>query len=341
MSAIESLNWQSYAVPEQVQAPRFSSPLIPEGIVGESSAIQRVFDDVRIVAPTDANVLIQGETGCGKELIARAIHTYSDRRNHKFVKVNCAAIPCDLLESEMFGHEKGAFTGAITHKIGRFELADKGTLFLDEVADMPLELQPKLLRVLQELEFEKLGSIRTQQVNVRVVAATNRDLNELLGTGKFREDLYYRLNVFPIVIPPLRERREDIPKLADHFAQRMAERMRKHVESIPSDVMEVLESYDWPGNARELQNFIERSVILAKGPVLRPPLNELRPRRVLSKPSARFETLQEIEREHILQALRASKWVIGGLRGAAARLGLKRTTLAYRIKKLGISCRPV
>lgn len=341
MSAIESLNWQGYAVSQLNEAAHFSSTANEDGIVGESSAIEGVLEYVKIVAPTDATVLIQGETGSGKELIARAIHLHSEHRAGKFVKVNCAAIPRDLLESEMFGHEKGAFTGAITHKIGRFELADKGTLFLDEVGDLPVELQPKLLRVLQEQEFEKLGSIRTQRVDVRVVAATNRDLNGLCAAGQFREDLYYRLNVFPIVIPPLRERREDIPALVKHFAQRMAERMGKHVESIPTDVMEAFVCYDWPGNARELQNFIERSVILARGPVLRPPLNELRSRRILSNLTAGSRTLQEIEREHILQALRAANWVIGGPHGAAVRLGLKRTTLAYRIQKLGISCRPV
>lgn len=340
MSAMESLDWQGYSMLEE----RVNSEPSPSsgmwGIVGDSAAMQTVLENVRIVAATDTTVLIHGETGSGKELIARAIHRQSHRRNGRFVKVNCAAIPRDLLESEMFGHEKGAFTGAVAQKIGRFELADGGTLFLDEVGDMPLELQPKLLRVLQEQEFEKLGSIRTQKVDVRVVAATNRDLVQLCPEGKFREDLYYRLNVFPINLPPLRERPEDIPPLAKHFVELNAARMHKRVDSIPAEVMETLITYDWPGNVRELQNFMERSVILAKGTVLRPPLSDLRPRRAQRMPVLRHGTLQEVEREHILQVLRASNWVIGGPNGAAVRLGLKRTTLAYRIHKLGISCRP-
>lgn len=340
MSAIANLTWQGYGTHQSELAPNFSSGATWEGVVGESSAIDTVLENVRIVAPTDAAVLIQGETGTGKELIARAIHAQSRRRTGKLVKVNCAAIPRDLLESEMFGHERGAFTGALNHRIGRFELADNSTLFLDEVADMPSELQPKLLRVLQDQEFEKLGSIRTQRVNVRVVAATNCDLNELCREGKFRQDLYYRLNVFPIVIPPLRERAEDIPLLVKHFTQRAADRMQKRVEKIPADVMEALICYDWPGNVRELQNFVERSVILSKGTVLRPPLHELRPQKTIAKPVSGSGTLQQVEREHILQALRDANWIIGGPRGAAVRLGLKRTTLAYRIQKLGISCRP-
>lgn len=340
MSAIANLNWQGYATHESELAASLSSSANWEGIVGESSAIDRVLENVRIVAPTDAAVLIQGETGTGKELIARAIHAQSRRQTGKLVKVNCAAIPRDLLESEMFGHERGAFTGALNHRIGRFELADKSTLFLDEIGDIPLELQPKLLRVLQDQEFEKLGSIRTQRVNVRVVAATNRDLSELCRDGKFREDLYYRLNVFPIVIPPLRERPDDIPLLVKHFTQCAADRMQKRVENIPSDVMEALVCYDWPGNVRELQNFVERSVILSKGTVLRPPLGELRLQKATVKPIQVPSTLEEVEREHILQALRDSNWVIGGPRGAALRLGLKRTTLAYRIQKWGISRRP-
>lgn len=301
--------------------------------------MQGVLENVRIVAHTDTTVLIHGETGSGKELIARAIHDQSHRRAAKFGKVNCAAIPRDLLESEMFGHERGAFTGAFAQKIGRFELADRGTLFLDEVGDIPLELQPKLLRVLQEQEFEKLGSVRTQRVDVRVVAATNRDLAELCAEGKFREDLYYRLNVFPIEVPPLRNRPEDIPLLVKHFVECIAERMHKNVNRIPSDVMEALMGYSWHGNVRELQNFMERSVILTKGTVLRPPLSDLKERRNPSRAVPKG-TLQDLEREHITQALRASNWVIGGPEGAAVRLGLKRTTLAYRIQKLGISCRP-
>lgn len=340
MAAAESLNWQAYAM----SARRASSePVLSAelgGIVSDSNAMELVMENVSIVAATDTTVLIHGETGSGKELIARAIYRQSHRRNNNFVKVNCAAIPRDLLESEMFGHEKGAFTGAVAQKIGRFELANGGTLFLDEVGDMPLELQAKLLRVLQEQEFEKLGSIRTQKVDVRVVAATNRDLAQLCAEGKFREDLYYRLNVFPIEIPPLRERPEDIPPLAKHFVEVIAARMHKHVDSIPAEAMEALINYHWPGNVRELRNFIERSVILAKGAVLRPPLNDLKPKRTQPRAVPRQGTLQEIEREHILQVLRASNWVIGGPNGAAVRLGLKRTTLAYRIQKLGISCRP-
>jgi formate hydrogenlyase transcriptional activator len=340
MSAMETVNWQGYSSVEgRVNSEPDSGPR-NWGIVGDSAAMQTVLENVTIVAGTDSTVLVHGETGSGKELIARAIHQQSHRQNGRFVKVNCAAIPRDLLESEMFGHEKGAFTGAVAQKIGRFELAHGGTLFLDEVGDMPLELQPKLLRVLQEQEFEKLGSIRTQKVDVRVVAATNRDLVQLCAEGKFREDLYYRLNVFPIELPPLRERPEDIPRLAKHFVELIATRMHKRVDSIPAEVMETLITYDWPGNVRELQNFMERSVILAKGTVLRPPLIDLRPKRARPRPVLRQGTLQEVEREHILQVLRASNWVIGGPNGAAVRLGLKRTTLAYRIQKLGISCRP-
>jgi formate hydrogenlyase transcriptional activator len=340
MSAMESLNWQNFSMLEGRVNSEPGPSVRTWGIVGDSAAMQTVLENVRIVAATDTTVLIHGETGSGKELIARAIHGQSDRRNGRFVKVNCAAIPRDLLESEMFGHEKGAFTGAVAQKIGRFELADGGTLFLDEVGDMPLELQPKLLRVLQEQEFEKLGSIRTQKVDVRVVAATNRDLVQLCSEGKFREDLFYRLNVFPIDIPPLRERPEDIPPLAKHFVEVIAARMHRRVDSIPAEVMENLITYDWPGNVRELQNFMERSVILSKGTVLRPPLSDLKSRRTQPGPVLREGTLQQVEREHILQVLRASNWVIGGPNGAAVRLGLKRTTLAYRIQKLGISCRP-
>ena len=310
-----------------------------EGIVGKSATLQRAIRDVEVVAPTDSGVLILGETGTGKELVARAIHNRSARRDRPFIKLNCAAIPLGLLESELFGHERGAFTGAITRKAGRFEVADKGTLFLDEVGDIPLELQPKLLRVLQEHEFEKLGSTRTQQVDVRVVAATHRDLKGMVEDGDFRSDLYYRLHVFPLSVPPLRERREDIPLLVRHFVQEYARRMKRHIETIPSQAIEALKSYSWPGNVRELQNFIERAVILSPGSVLRPPLAELKEASVQA-PSSALSSLEEMEREHVLRAVRASNWVIGGPNGAAARLGMKRTTLAYRIRKLNIPLRP-
>ena len=310
-----------------------------EEIVGRSSALQRVLREVEVVAPTDSGVLIKGETGTGKELIARAIHNLSDRRDRPFVKVNCAAIPSGLLESELFGHEKGAFTGAIMRKPGRFEIADKGTLFLDEVGDIPLDLQPKLLRVLQEREFERLGSTRTQQVDVRLVAATHRDLKEMVEEGEFRCDLFYRLHVFPLVVPPLRDRREDIPMLVRHYVDKYARRMNRHIETIPSQTMEVLARYPWPGNVRELQNFIERAVILSPGSVLRPPLAELQEEAIQGL-CTKLSTLEEAEREHVLRAIKESNWVIGGPNGAAARLGMKRTTLAYRIRRLKIPCRP-
>jgi len=306
-----------------------------EEIVGESAALKRVLSQVETVAPTESTVLIQGETGTGKELIARALHNLSRRRERTFVKINCAAIPTGLLESELFGHEKGAFTGAIAQKIGRFELGHQGTLFLDEVGDIPLELQPKLLRVLQEKEFERLGSTRTLRVDVRLVAATNRDLARMVAEREFRSDLYYRLNVFPIVVPPLRERREDIPRLVRYFAQKYARRNNREIETIASEDMEALARYHWPGNARELENLIERAVILARGPVLRIPLGELT--LPLESPTPLPTTLEAAEREHILRALRDSKWVIAGRKGAAARLGMKRTTLQSRLKKLGIS----
>jgi formate hydrogenlyase transcriptional activator len=309
-----------------------------EGIVGKSAALQRVLHQVEIVAPTDSGVLVQGETGTGKELIARAIHNLSARRDRPFVKLNCAAIPSGLLESELFGHEKGAFTGAIMRKAGRFELADKGTLFLDEVGDIPPELQPKLLRVLQEHEFERLGSTRTQQVDVRVIAATHRDLKQMVEDGLFRSDLYYRLHVFPLAIPPLRDRREDIPLLVRHYVNKYACRMQRHIETIPVATMETLTNYSWPGNVRELQNFIERAVILSPGSVLRPPLPELK--QAVPASRSKLITLEEAEREHVVRAIRESNWVIGGPNGAAARLGMKRTTLAYRIRKLNIPVRP-
>jgi formate hydrogenlyase transcriptional activator len=309
-----------------------------EEIVGESSALKSVLEQVKVVAPTDSTVLIQGETGTGKELIARAIHHLSARRDRALVKVNCAAIPLGLLESELFGHEKGAFTGAIIQKIGRFELADRGTLFLDEVGDIPLELQAKLLRVLQEQEFERLGSTRTQRVDVRLVAATNGDLRQMVADKQFRSDLYFRLNVFPILVPPLRQRPEDIPLLVRHFTNKSAGRMNRRIETIPVEVMEALTGYSWPGNVRELQNFVERAVILSPGPVLRPPLSELN--NIVKRSPARVITLEEFEREHILQILRKAQWVIGGPNGAAARLGLKRTTLLSKMEKLGISRQP-
>ncbi len=310
-----------------------------EEIVGRSSALQRVLRQVEVVAPTDSGVMIQGETGTGKELIARAIHNLSSRRDRPFIKLNCAAIPSGLLESELFGHEKGAFTGAIMRKAGRFEVADQGTLFLDEVGDIPLELQPKLLRVLQEREFERLGSTRTQQVDVRVIAATHRDLKQMCEEGKFRHDLYYRLHVFPLQVPPLRDRREDIPILVRHYVDKYARRMNRHIETIPSYAMEIFANYSWPGNVRELQNFIERAVILSPGSVLRPPLAELK-QASLPSPNPKLSTAEEAERDRVLQAIRASNWVIGGPNGAAARLGMKRTTLAYRIRKLNIPVRP-
>ena len=310
-----------------------------EEIVGRSAALQRVLRQVEVVAPTDSGVLIQGETGTGKELIARAIHNLSSRRDQPFVKLNCAAIPSGLLESELFGHEKGAFTGAIMRKAGRFEVADKGTLFLDEVGDIPLELQPKLLRVLQEHEFERLGSTRTQQVDVRVIAATHRDLRQMGEEGKFRTDLFYRLHVFPLSVPPLRDRREDIPVLVRHYVEKYARRMNRRIETIPSHAMEVFANYPWPGNVRELQNFIERAVILSPGSVLRAPLADLK-QSSLPNANSKPSTADQAERDRVLQAIRASNWVIGGPSGAAARLGMKRTTLAYRIRKLNISVRP-
>jgi formate hydrogenlyase transcriptional activator len=305
-----------------------------EEIVGESQALKAVLGQVEIVGPTPSTVLIRGETGTGKELIARAIHELSPRKTRTLVKMNCAAIPTGLLESELFGHERGAFTGAIAQKIGRFELADGGTLFLDEVGDIPLELQPKLLRVLQEHEFERLGSTRTRRADVRIVAATHRSLEEMVAAGTFRSDLYYRLNVFPIMLPPLRERREDIPLLVRYFVQKFARGMNKIIDTIPSEAMSALAAYEWPGNVRELGNAIERAVILTSGSVLQVPLAEFR--RQSSDPAPGDGTLEATEREAILKALRESHWIIGGPTGAARRLGLKRTTLHSRIEKLGI-----
>src|SRR5216683_3150719 len=306
-----------------------------ERIIGNSAALESVLEQVEQVAPTDSTVLIEGETGTGKELIAHAIHNASQRYGRAFIKLNCAAIPLDLLESELFGHEKGAFTGAIAQKIGRFEMADKGTLFLDEVGDIPPALQPKLLRVLQEQEFERLGSGRTHKVDVRLVAATNRDLAKMVARGQFRSDLYYRLNVFPVLLPALRERPEDIPALVEHFVEIYARRMDRQIEHIPPETMSALISYQWPGNIRELQNFIERSVILTSGDVLHPPLASL-------KSAAEAEslgpiTLEDAERDHIRKTLEQTRWVVAGPNGAAARLGIKRSTLYFRMQKLGIS----
>jgi formate hydrogenlyase transcriptional activator len=312
-----------------------SNPRRFEQIIGSSRALELVLEQVEQVAPTDSTVLVQGETGTGKELVARALHNLSPRCGRPFIKLNCAAIPFDLLESELFGHEKGAFTGAIAQKIGRFELADKGTLFLDEVGDIPLALQPKLLRVLQEQEFERLGSGRTHQVDVRLVAATHRNLVEMVKRNEFRSDLYYRLNVFPIPLPPLRSRREDIPALVEHFVEIYARRMGKQIDQIPPGTMSELTSYAWPGNIRELQNFIERSVILSSGTVLRPPLSSLKSAATTEAQEA--VTLEEAERDHIRKILEQTRWVVSGPNGAAARLGIKRSTLYFRMQKLGIS----
>jgi formate hydrogenlyase transcriptional activator len=306
-----------------------------EQIIGNSPALESVLEQVEQVAPTDSTVLIQGETGTGKELIARAIHNLSVRCGRPFIKLNCAAIPFDLLESELFGHERGAFTGAIAQKIGRFELADKGTLFLDEVGDIPPGLQPKLLRVLQEQEFERLGSTRTHQVNVRLVAATNRNLVDMVKRNEFRSDLYYRLNVFPLPLPPLRARREDISALVEHFVEFYARRMGKQIEIIPPETMTALASYQWPGNIRELQNFIERSVILSSGSMLHCPLASLN--NAPEAESLGATTLEDVERDHIRKTLDQTRWVVAGANGAAARLGIKRSTLYFRMQKLGIS----
>jgi formate hydrogenlyase transcriptional activator len=332
-------------------------------IVGDSPALRQVLELVQTVAPSDSTVLLLGETGTGKELIARAIHDHSRRKNRTFVKLNCAAIPTGLFESELFGHEKGAFTGAINQKLGRLELADQGTLFLDEVGDVPLEIQPKLLRALQEREFERLGSTRTKRVDVRLVAATNRDLENMIATREFRSDLYYRLNVFPIRVPPLRERREDIPVLARYFAQKFAQQMEKQVEMIPAATMRALMQWDWPGNVRELANLIERAVILTRGRSLEVPLAELRRGCIEESMETSLRQHDEIarivretmhalndrksfvdeharkQRDQIVRALTASKGRVGGVDGAAARLAVQRTTLLSRMKKLGINAR--
>ena len=307
-------------------------------IIGESTALRRVLKEVEKVASTDSTVLIHGETGTGKELIARALHDLSPRRERTFVKLNCAAIPMGLLESELFGHEKGAFTGAISQRVGRFELAHKGTLFLDEIGDIPMEVQPKLLRVLQEQEFERLGGTRTIRVDVRLVVATNRDLARMAAQGQFRTDLYYRLNVFPVLLPPLRERREDIPMLVRHFTHQFARRLGRRIETIPAEVMNALVRYPWPGNVRELQNVIERAVILSPGPDLEIPIAGLLPgTAVTDESSGAPVTLADAERDQIVRALQATNWVVGGPHGAAARLGLTRSNLQWKMKKLGIS----
>src|SRR5271169_3785040 len=310
-------------------------------IIGNSPALEAVLEQVERVATTGSTVLIQGETGTGKELIAQAIHNISSRCGRSFVRLNCAAIPLDLLESELFGHEKGAFTGAIAQKIGRFELADKGTLFLDEVGDIPAALQPKLLRVLQEQEFERLGSGRTHKVDVRLVAATHRDLTDMVNRGEFRSDLYYRLNVFPVLLPPLRERREDIPALVTHFVEILSRRMGREIEHIPPETMSALSSYQWPGNIRELQNLIERAVILSNHGVLPNPLpiaeTEQRAAVSLGASTLGATTLRDSERTLILRTLETVGWIIGGPKGAASKLGLKRTTLIHKMQKLGIA----
>jgi formate hydrogenlyase transcriptional activator len=306
-------------------------------IVGDSSGLKTTLNLVSVVAPTDSSVLIIGETGTGKELIARAIHNLSGRRQRTFVKLNCAAIPLGLLESELFGHEKGAFTGAIAQKSGRFELAHKGTLFLDEIGDIPLELQAKLLRVLQEQEFERLGSNRTHKVNVRVIAATHRNLAAMVKQGTFREDLYYRLWVFPINVPALRQRTEDIPELVRHFIGLYSRQMNKRIDEIPSETMDALVRYRWPGNVRELQNFLERAMILSSHSTLRAPISELEPHAGHNVFNLSATVLNDLKRDHILRALEASNWIIGGRKGAAERLGMKRTSLAYKMRKFGIS----
>lgn len=306
-------------------------------IVGSSSTLREALDLVRTVAPTDSTVLILGETGTGKELIARAIHSRSMRCGRPFVRLNCAAIPSGLLESELFGHERGAFTGAVARKLGRFEAAARGTLFLDEIGDIPLELQAKLLRVLQEGEYERLGGMQTLRSDVRLIAATNRDLPALISNKQFRCDLYYRLNVFPISLPSLRHRPEDIPLLAMHFVERFANQMKKQIDQVPADVLKALVKYSWPGNIRELQNFIERSVILTEGNTLQPPLRDLNRLPKAEAESLDAVTLDEAQRDHIRKTLEDARWVVGGPQGAAARLGVKRSTLYSRMQKLGIS----
>jgi formate hydrogenlyase transcriptional activator len=330
--------------------PTITEPVIDqaertfERIIGNSAALESVLDQVEQVAPTDSTVLIEGETGTGKELIAHAIHTASQRYGRAFIKLNCAAIPLDLLESELFGHEKGAFTGAIAQKIGRFEMADRGTLFLDEVGDIPPALQPKLLRVLQEQEFERLGSGRTHKVDVRLVAATNRNLGRMVARGQFRSDLYYRLNVFPILLPALRERREDIPALVMHFVKIFSRRMGKPIDSIPSEMITAFQWHSWPGNIRELQNLVERAVILSRDGVLPNPLHKRQASVPILSSNAQSPlsslNWEDSDRALIVETLEQAGWIVGGPHGAAAKLGLKRTTLLAKMKRLGIS-RPI
>jgi formate hydrogenlyase transcriptional activator len=310
--------------------------VICDGIVGKSAAIRKVVDDIERVAPTDATVLICGETGTGKELVARAVHKLSGRRANPFVKCNCAAMPTGLLESELFGHEKGAFTGAVAQRIGRFELANRGTIFLDEIGEAPLELQPKLLRVLQEREFERLGSSRTLHADARLVAATNVDLPDMVAAKRFRADLYYRLDVFPIHVPPLRERREDVPLLVRYFVCDFARRMNRRVVAIPAAAMDALVRYSWPGNIRELQNLVERAMILSPGEVLQITVPEIDEKPGSAASSAGHQTLEEAERVHILETLKRTGWVLSGPRGAAGQLGINRSTLQFRMRKLGI-----
>jgi formate hydrogenlyase transcriptional activator len=313
-----------------------------EGIIGRSAAINALCKHIKVVAPTGSTVLILGETGTGKELIARAIHNLSPRRGRPFIKVNCAAIPAGLIESELFGHERGAFTGAVSQRVGRFEMANGGTLFLDEIGDIPLELQPKLLRVLQEQEFERIGSTQTKCVNVRIVAATSRELPRMVAAREFRPDLYYRLNVFPLRVPALRERSGDIPLLVRHFVEHYSSKASKRVTEVPVDAMEFLERYQWPGNVRELQNVVERAVILSPGKVLRPSLDELEQSPLMTDTAGPVRsddrtTLKDVEREHIIRALASTNWILGGPKGAGARLGLARTTLIAKMQRLGIT----
>jgi formate hydrogenlyase transcriptional activator len=341
-----------YVLPRMAASPAGVAPAIPkhatdhvplgepvpedilcEGMAGRSAALRNVVAQLQTVAPTDSTVLVCGETGTGKELIARAVHNLSARRSHAFVKCNCAAIPTGLLESELFGHEKGAFTGAVAQRIGRFELANRGTMFLDEIGEAALELQPKLLRVLQDREFERLGNSRTQRTDARLVAATNVNLSEMVDAKRFRADLFYRLNVFPIEIPPLRERPEDIPLLVTHFVHDCARRMHRSIKLIAAATMDVLVRYSWPGNIRELQNLIERAVILSPGQLLQVPISEIDR---ATKARDAQQTLQEAERAHILAMLEKTRWIVSGPRGAANRLGMKRSTLQCRMKKLGI-----
>ncbi len=327
---------------QDIEEPRNERDV--DAIVGPSSAIRRVLHLIEKVAPTDADVLLLGETGTGKELLAHRIHDRSGRKARSFIKVDCASIPATLVESELFGHEKGAFTGASTRKLGRVEVADQGTLFLDEVSDLPLELQPKMLRFLQDRVFERLGGTDTHSLDVRIIAAANRDLREMVDSKEFRADLYYRLNVFPIEIPPLRERPEDIVPLARHYVNRYAKRMKKRIATIPAEALEIFQLYSWPGNVRELQHFMERAVILSSGSTLSAPLEGMK--RSMAKPHTRPtppdqpRTLEEIERESILAALQESRWVVGGPGGAAVKLGMKRTTLASRMQRLGILRHP-